>query len=236
MARSEKRRRRPSWVYGGTVITMLIAGLILGTSAVNYGGGRHATDLRTLIHNEERSALETKQSNEALRKEINELINQRTNFAQKNQVPGLDPLLPVSGPGLVISMSDSSNVPVGENVDLNDYVVHQQDIEGAMNALWVGGAEAMSVQGHRVVSTSQIRCVGNVIYVDGDVYSPPYVIKAIGDPVELRKAVDEDATMEVFRQYVKAKQLGLTVTTDLNLKLPGSAKPLINTDMKADNQ
>ena len=58
-----------------------------------------------------------------------------------------------------------------------------------MNALWAGGAEAMTVQGVRITNRTVIRCIGNVILVDGTSYSPPYVIQAIGDPDTLRATV-----------------------------------------------
>ena len=67
-------------------------------------------------------------------------------------------------------------------LDPNVLVVHQQDIQAFVNALWAGGAEAISLQGQRLISTTGIKCVGNTVVLDGVPYSPPYVIEAIGDP------------------------------------------------------
>ena len=64
----------------------------------------------------------------------------------------------------------------------DDVVVHQQDVQGVVNALWAGGAEAMQIMDQRVISTSAVRCVGNTLILQGRVYSPPYDIKAIGNP------------------------------------------------------
>ena len=70
-------------------------------------------------------------------------------------------------------------VPAGADPD--DYVIHQQDVQAVVNALWAGGAEAMMLQDQRVISTSAVRCVGNTLILQGRVYSPPYIITAIGD-------------------------------------------------------
>ena len=82
----------------------------------------------------------------------------------------------------------SGEVPAGADPD--DYVIHQQDVQAVVNALWAGGAEAMMLQDQRVISTSAVRCVGNTLILQGRVYSPPYVITAIGDPTAMQQALD----------------------------------------------
>jgi uncharacterized protein YlxW (UPF0749 family) len=125
----------------------------------------------------------------------------------------------VRGPGLRVVLSDSglANAPSG---DPNDLVVHEQDLQAAINALWGGGAEAMSVQGHRVLATTAIRCVGNTLLLHGVVYSPPYVIEAVGDPAAMRAALAEDPAVERFRQGVRELQLGLQVDVREDLVVP----------------
>ena len=71
-------------------------------------------------------------------------------------------------------------MPAGADPD--DYVIHQQDVQSVVNALWAGGAEAMMLQDQRVISTSAVRCVGNTLILQGRVYSPPYVITAHRQP------------------------------------------------------
>ena len=66
-------------------------------------------------------------------------------------------------------------------VTADQLVVHQQDIQAVVNALWSGGAEAMTLQNQRVVSTTGIKCVGNTVVLHGVPYAPPYEITAIGD-------------------------------------------------------
>ena len=73
----------------------------------------------------------------------------------------------------------ADSLPDGFTPD--DIVVHQQDVQAVVNALWASGAEAMMIQDQRVISTSAVRCVGNTLILQGRVYAPPYRVTAIGD-------------------------------------------------------
>src|SRR5690606_41737436 len=64
-------------------------------------------------------------------------------------------------------------------------VIHQQDLQAVVNAMWQGGAEGIQVMDQRLISTSAVRCVGNTLILQGRVYSPPYTITAVGDPGQL---------------------------------------------------
>jgi uncharacterized protein YlxW (UPF0749 family) len=102
----------------------------------------------------------------------------------------------------------------------DDLVVHEQDIQGVVNALWAGGAEGMSIMDERVVATTAVRCVGNTLLLHGAVYSPPFVIRAIGDPTRLAAALDDASSVQLFRQYVDAYGLVLDAVPDRGLRLP----------------
>ena len=119
----------------------------------------------------------------------------------------------VVGPAVRISLDDAKlvggEVPEGEDPD--DYVIHQQDVQAVVNALWAGGAEAMMLQDQRVISTSAVRCVGNTLILQGRVYSPPYVITAIGDPDRLTRSLDSDPEVDILRQWSVRVGLGYDV-------------------------
>lgn len=89
-------------------------------------------------------------------------------------------LTALGGPGLKVTLDDSSlrEPPAGANV--NDLVVHSEDVQAVVNALWRSGAQAMSINGQRLVSTSAVLCVGNTLLLNGTVHSPPFVVTAIG--------------------------------------------------------
>jgi len=69
---------------------------------------------------------------------------------------------------------------VSPSGNLNDLVIHSQDVQAVVNALWRAGAEAVAINGQRLVGTSAVLCVGNTLLLNGTVHSPPYEIAAIG--------------------------------------------------------
>lgn len=116
------------------------------------------------------------------------------------------------------STRDPSTLPDGANLDW--LVVHQQDVQAVVNALWAGGATAMMLMDQRVVSTSAVRCVGNTLLLQGRVYSPPFRIRAMGDPAKLRKALNDDPTVQNYQAYVPLAGLGYDVQTSDKATFP----------------
>jgi len=110
--------------------------------------------------------------------------------------------------------------------DVSELLVHQQDIQAVANALWAGGAEAMTLMGQRVISTSAVRCVGNTVVLHGRVYSPPFVVSAIGAVPALKMALDQEPGVEFFRTFVDKYGLGYSVSTARRLRLPAYDGPL----------
>lgn len=129
----------------------------------------------------------------------------------------------VAGPGLRVTLSDAPAGAISSHPDVepDDLVVHQQDMEAFINAIWSGGAEAMMLQDQRVVLGSAFRCAGNTLLLEGRVYSPPFVITAIGDPAVMRGALDESDRVRVYRQWVDYVGLGEKVETLDRVSLPG---------------
>jgi uncharacterized protein YlxW (UPF0749 family) len=125
----------------------------------------------------------------------------------------------VTGPGLLVEMRDSTlrKSPSG---DPNDLVIHEQDIQAVVNALWSGGAEAISINGERLTSDSAVRCVGNTLLLHGSVYAPPYRISAIGDPSRLERALAEESGVERFRIFVDSFRLGFDISREGTLAVP----------------
>ncbi|MFJ5922748.1 DUF881 domain-containing protein [Kitasatospora sp. NPDC092948] len=146
-------------------------------------------------------------------------------LAALQQAAGLDPL---HGPGLTVTLDDAppnatARIPGVPEPGVNDLVIHQQDIQAVVNALWRGGAEGIQVMDQRLISTSAVRCVGNTLLLQGRVYSPPYVIRAVGRTEGLRAAVDADPTIRNYLGYVAAYGLGWKVQEGNELSLPGYA-------------
>jgi uncharacterized protein YlxW (UPF0749 family) len=128
----------------------------------------------------------------------------------------------VHGPGVTVRLNDAPRRPDGSRPagSPDDLVVHQQDVQAVVNALWSGGGEAMSIMGVRVISTSAVRCVGNTLLLDGRVYSPPFVVTAIGDPLLLQRALDASDGVRAFRSAAVSFGLGYEVKVEGDVTVP----------------
>jgi uncharacterized protein YlxW (UPF0749 family) len=124
-------------------------------------------------------------------------------------------LTDVRGPGVTVTLEDST-LPIeqADAADVNDLVIHEQDLQAVVNAMWAGGAEAVSVNGQRVLTTSAVRCVGNILLMNGRVHPPPYVIAAIGDQRDLAASLERDASVARFREASARYQLGYTAAIE----------------------
>lgn len=139
------------------------------------------------------------------------------------------------GPGLTVTLTDASRGPDGryqEGVEPDSLVVHQQDLQSVLNALWAGGAEAVAVAGQRLLATSAVRCIGNTLLLHGRTYSPPYEITAIGSPDRMRAALDAEPGVAVFRQYVQTYGLGYRVQRSNAIRVPAYTGPLGLTNLQ----
>jgi uncharacterized protein YlxW (UPF0749 family) len=146
-------------------------------------------------------------------------------------------LTPVVGPGVSVSLDDASRADEQRDLDAgaqpDDIVIHQQDVQGVVNALWAGGAQAMTIMGERVVATTAVRCVGNTLLLHGRAFGPPFVVTAVGDPAALQRALTADRDVQIFQQYVAAYGLRYRATRSASVTLPGYDGPLELTHAKA---
>jgi uncharacterized protein YlxW (UPF0749 family) len=115
-------------------------------------------------------------------------------------------LTEVVGPGIQITLKDVSNTgpqTTGPNAPLNPNIyVHDEDIARTVNELKAAGAEAIAVNGQRIVSTSAIRCVGPVVHINSVPAAPPFVIQAIGDPEALYNGMNiQNGVLDEMRRF-----------------------------------
>ncbi|MDR3564331.1 MAG: DUF881 domain-containing protein [Negativicutes bacterium] len=97
-------------------------------------------------------------------------------------------VIPLQGPGIVVVIDDSKRpTKMGENPNL--YLIHDDDILKVINELWAAGAEAISINEQRLIASSEIRCAGPTLSVNNTRYSPPYEIRAIGEPPTLENSL-----------------------------------------------
>lgn len=217
-----------------TPVAFGLCGVLFVTSAVKSEGndlrpGRY-TDLASLVSTESAQVTRLKDRVAALNAEVERLtesVDDRRVSRLKDKAislrgpAGFDP---VSGPGITITLSDAPEDVINASTqDLSLLVVHQQDIQAVVNAMWRGGALAVSVQGQRIVTTTGIKCEGNAVQLDGVPYSQPYVISAVGDQAALLGAIEEDEALQTYRQQADRPdiQVGWDMDASAEMTIPG---------------
>jgi uncharacterized protein YlxW (UPF0749 family) len=240
-----RRSRAFSWRHAIPVLT-LFAGTLFAASASTARGtdlrGGSRTKVTELISQEQRQYQRSQATYRRLRRQVDQLgrragrTDARVRAAQQDadRLAAASGFTPVSGRAVRVSLDDAPrgrHVPDGSKPD--DLVVHQQDVQAVVNALWAGGATGMQIMDQRLISTSAVRCVGNTLILQGVVYSPPFRITATGVPDRLRAALDASPEIQIYRQYVDEYGLGYTVKTLQRTTLPaytGNATPKYATE------
>ncbi|HEY6798705.1 MAG TPA: DUF881 domain-containing protein [Kineosporiaceae bacterium] len=229
--------RRPSAAAVGVFVGFGLAGLLLATSANTARGTQlrpDRTDVAGLIRSENAKRAAEDRRLASLHAEVDALTATAAGGdsevarlrQQADGVAVAAGLAPVQGHGLVVTLDDApagGTRPAGAQPD--DLVVHQQDVQGVVNALWAGGAGAMMLMDQRVISTSAVRCVGNTLLLQGRLYPPPYRIAAIGNVAQLRKAMAASPTIPIYLEYKDRYGLGWNVE-EKDLAMPGYGGPL----------
>ncbi|MBI3975907.1 MAG: DUF881 domain-containing protein [Armatimonadetes bacterium] len=109
--------------------------------------------------------------------------------------------VPLEGPGVVVEMRDSP-APIQPGDDPNKTILHYTDIHAVINELWAAGADAVAVNGERVVTRTGVNCVGTTILCNTKRIAPPYTIAAIGDPGRLLAQLERPGgPAEILRAF-----------------------------------
>ncbi len=134
---------------------------------------------------EEVLSLREKLEEAASSQEGNAVNALREELAKANMAAGL---VAVRGKGIIVTLNDSPHV-LQPGEDPNLYLIHDEDLLKVVNELWAAGAEAISINGHRLITNSEIDCAGTTILVNVNKIAPPFVIHAIGDPQVLESSL-----------------------------------------------
>ncbi|MET9576223.1 DUF881 domain-containing protein [Streptomyces sp. DT199] len=228
------RRFRPVRVL--TAAVFALAGLIFFTSFDTAKGTNIRTDssllkLSDLIHERSRENGELDETNGTLRQDI-EALAERDDGSTKAEDDKLTALekragtQKLKGDSLTVTLNDAppdatAKLPGYPEPQPDYLVIHQQDLQAVVNAMWQGGAKGIKVMDQRLISTSAVRCVGNTLILQGRVYSPPYKITAVGDPGKLQKALAASPAIQNYMVYVNVYGLGWKVEENGPVTLPG---------------
>ncbi|MBC9958038.1 DUF881 domain-containing protein [Yimella sp. cx-51] len=223
--------RRTPWTAVVTAVTVS-AGLLFGISATASKGNDlrpGQRDMAQVVQAANQRVARQSATVKSLQSQVDSLSktsggsnNAATIAAKADALAPKAGFTAVTGSTVTVTLDDSKRDPstLPEGGNLNWLVVHQQDVQAVVNALWRGGATAMMLMDQRVISTSAVRCVGNTLILQGRVYSPPFKITAMGDTTELKLALENDAGVTNYRSYVDLVGLGYDVKTSASQTFP----------------
>jgi uncharacterized protein YlxW (UPF0749 family) len=231
-------RRRSPWRFGVPLVCLLAGLLLAATHGVSGGAEIRRSDAPRLVDlvRETRSAVGRLDSErETLTKKTDAFHGRSSNTALQAmlrrvaELAGEADLNPVHGPGLVVVLNDAQRDANGRfprDATPDDLVVHQQDIDGVLNAMWSAGAEAIQMQDQRIIATSVVRCVGNTLLLNGRTYSPPYSITAIGNAAAMQAALAAAPLVTLYKQYVVRFGLGYREDVKPDVAVVGHSEPV----------
>ncbi|AVP66492.1 DUF881 domain-containing protein [Rhodococcus hoagii] len=233
----EPQRTRPPFGFWSiaVLVVCLVAGLLIATTReVSHGNEIRAADstrLSDLVRQAQTEVDRAARTRDELAAQVEELQETAAGtdtrvaevLTESRALADAAGLTELSGRGVVVTLTDAprdadGKYPAGASPD--DLVVHQQDVQSVLNALWAGGAEAVAMQDQRIVNTSAPRCIGNTLLLHGRTYSPPYVVTAIGDPARLAATLANEPGIKMFKQYAVRYGLGYTQQQSDALTVP----------------
>lgn len=177
---------------------------------VNQADGR-LTDLRN--H-------QSQLADEVRRLQASGLSNDSAGTALQQKLDDLElqtGAISVTGPGIKAVIDDAKNADDKEGRLLD------VDLQQLVNGLWTAGAEAISVNGHRLTSLTAIRGAGSAITVDYSSLTPPYTVLAIGDTATIPARFAQSSGGQWVQYLVSNFDVRMTITTEDSLLVPADA-------------
>ncbi len=228
------------WTAWGALVPVvaLAAGLLFATSGQTAQGSDlragDVTELSALIAQRNEVIAGQRAQVTELQEQLEALTDQAAGrdgavaAAQAAGEPGAlsAGLVALQGRGVEITLDDAprrpdGSLPAGARPD--DVVIHQSDVQAVVNAVWAAGADGVAIMDQRLIATSAVRCVGNVLLLHGRTWSPPFVVTAVGDPAAVRAQLDASPQVAVFRRAVEDYGLTFTVRDRPEVVVPAYA-------------
>ncbi|MCL5774113.1 MAG: DUF881 domain-containing protein [Firmicutes bacterium] len=197
---SEERSKKLKWQIS-ILITSLLLGVIIAVqfrtqSNMNFPFSRQRQEVGQIVQQleQERNKLQAEVEESRKRLDGFEKKASLVSTAIKSMKKDMETakmsagLLPVEGQGLTITLVDSNKRP-RQSEDPWFFIVHDVDLQLIVNELWASGAEAISINEQRLITSSSIRCAGPTILVNSVRLAPPYLVKVIGPAPTMEAAL-----------------------------------------------
>lgn len=159
----------------------------------------------------EQSEKDLEKARESSTKDNNELQDMQNQLKKNNVLLGNTD---VQGPGVVITLRDANNAL--DSFNLANYIVHDGDLRDIVNELNNAGAEAITINGQRIVNSTAITCEGSVIKVNSEKIGSPFTIEAIGAQDLLYGINRIGGTLSVIKERVR----NVDIKKVNNIKIP----------------
>ncbi len=157
----------------------------------------------------------------------NTAVEKQEELKRYNRLIGLTD---VAGDGIILTVSDSSTE--SSLMDINNLIVHDSDLRNLVNELANAGAEAISINGERIVSTTCITCAGNVIQINGNRVGSPFEIRAIGNPESLYGAITRPGG---YTSMLESREIQVQSTKSTNIQIPKYSGALTQNSIESTN-
>lgn len=183
-------KKQISLILGGMCCLLTIGICVqvktISDTSSSFGKTQTENELRDSVSRWQQKYKNAYEKLETKEKELDKLREQSANNGENsthlsstlvnyNNLLGYSEL---KGPGIIITLDDGEGL--FNNGMVTDYIVHDGDILQVVNALKNAGAEAISVNGQRIISNTSITCIGNVVKINNEKVGTPFVISAIG--------------------------------------------------------
>jgi len=129
-------------------------------------------------------------------------------------------LTPKSGDGVTITLDDA-RATTTQTANVDKSICHSTDLTDIVNVAWRGGAQAIAINGERVVGSTSVYCVGSTIMVNGTLLSPPFTVAVIGPQNGLLGAFDDPNQLRDIKARRDVQGLGFRVTRANAINVPG---------------
>ncbi|MFZ5965843.1 MAG: DUF881 domain-containing protein [Bacillota bacterium] len=217
------------WYFNLLILSILL-GFLLSLQIKSVRGDYQYVPLK-IVHDYNISLESERKEIENLRSVIRERHNQIIEYEQLKDEGGLfiekikedlayqkliGGFTDVRGDGVIVTLNDEvRELYEGENV--NNIIVHDIDVLTIINDLKVAGAEAIAINGQRLLSHSEINCAGNTIQINRQRFAQPFVIKAIGDPKTLEAAINAPGTYAHRLRELELILINVNTVKDLTI-------------------
>lgn len=212
---------------------VLLSGALFAISAEHSGGtdlrGGRYSDLASVVRAEREDTNRLTAEVARLDAQIGTLSaglgDRSVDRAQQEAETLADPagLTPKAGAAVKVTLDDAPPEVLADITrDPLDVIVHQQDIQAVVNAMWRAGAQAVTLQGQRLISTTGIKCDGNLVSLQGVPYPPPYEIVGIGLPALMLASLDGDGYLDIYREAAADPRGGVSYAAEV---LPQAIAP-----------